>query len=185
MTNNTGHFVPTCFEERIFPYRDPIPVNVGRGRLYVTYPGSPGTSATFTAFDSGGYSRRCESAATVEYLPNGSTSIKGICHEPKYVWDIKAFCTEHDYRIFQTLTYRQDYERRKTRDDFEIYLDDLIQPITEKSVTRALVAGTTSITFAQVVNYYARFPVYIPLNEIEPVEFVGAGLKVAFKAYEM
>lgn len=182
----TGFYVPTCFDERIFP-EQPQPRHVGFGRIYVTYPGNPGTSSVFSAFAEGGYQRKHESSATVEYLPNGATVIKGVCTEPKFTWDIQAFCTTHDYRLFQTLTYRQDYKRRDSRTDFHLLLDDLIQPITEKTVTRALVPQTeaSKIVFAETVNYYARFPVYIPLNEIEIPEFVGQGVKISFKAYEL
>lgn len=184
----TDSFVKTCLDE-IFP-QQPKPYGIGFGRIYLTYPDPvEGTTVTLTAFPEGGYKRRIEMGGTVEYLPSGNSAVKGVCSEPRYQWDLSAFVTEQDLRLFQTLTYRQDAKRRDTRADFEILLDDLIQPITEESVSpfRAVVPGSESarVTFAQTTNYYARFKVYIPLSEIEPVEKAGQGFKISFKAYEL
>jgi len=180
-------FVKTCLGQ-IFPPQ-PKPYNIGFGRIYLTFPDPiEGTSATLSAFPEGGYKRQTEMSGTIEYLPSGNTSVKGICSEPLYIWDLSAYVTEQDLRLFQTLTYRQDAKRRSTRTDFGILLDDLIQPITESEVSpfRSVVPGAESstVSFAQTINYYGRFKVLIPLNTIEPIEKTGQGFKISFKAHE-
>lgn len=184
----TGSFIPTCLEQ-IFP-EQPKPLAVGFGRVYLTFPDPvEGTSAVLSTFPKGGYKRKRVVGGIVEYLPSGNSAVKGSCSEPLYQWDLKAVVTEQDLRLFETLVYRQDYKRRTDRDAFHVFLDDLIMPITESSVSsfRSEVTGSeaSTVSFAQTVNYYARFKTYIPLEEIGDYEKTGQGWTISFKAYEL